>query len=311
MRILITGATGFVGRALITRAASTGEHQLRCVIRRGVAPDLPGVEIVNVPEIGAETQWAAPLRGVDCVVHLAAKVHDLKAHGPDSLDAYRAVNTAGTVNLARQAAGAGVKRFIFLSSIKVNGEEGRFRETDPAAPVDSYGTSKHEAEIELARLARTTPMEVVVVRPPLVYGPGVKANFRSLMRAVARGVPLPFGAVRNKRSFVAVDNLVDFILVCASHAGAANETFFVSDGEDLSTTELLRRVARALGTTPRLLRVPPTILMGLATILGRRTAMRRLLGTLQVDISKAHERLGWSPPVSIDEGLRRTAMAGK
>jgi nucleoside-diphosphate-sugar epimerase len=291
------------------REAASRHVQVRAVVRNASAQVPSGVESSVVADIGPNTSWSSALDGVDAVVHLAAKVHDMKARGEASLEAYRAVNTAGTANLARQAAKAGVSRFVFLSSVKVNGEEGRFTESDRAAPADPYAVSKHEAELELRRIANTTNMAAVIVRAPLVYGPGVGANFRMLMRSVASGVPLPLGAIDNKRSFVGLDNLVDFILTCVDHTSAPNETFFVSDGEDLSTPELVRRVARALERPSRLLPVPRPFLMGAAALVGKRASMQRLLGTLQVDISKARDRLGWSPPVTVDEGLRRAAIA--
>ena len=305
----MTGATGFVGTAVVGRALATKSVRVRCVSRNASAQAHPDAESAFISDIGASTSWAETLKGVDTVVHLAAKVHDSKARGGAWVDAYRAVNTAGTINLARQAAKAGVSRFVFLSSVKVNGEEGHFTESQLPAPIDPYSISKHEAELELNRIASATPMAVVIIRPPLVYGPAVRANFGMLMRAVDRGIPLPFGAVGNKRSFVALDNLVDFIFTCLEHPSAANETFFVSDGEDLSTTELLRRVAIAFNKPSRLVPVPPGILMAGATLLGKRSLMQKLVGSLRVDISKARQRLGWRPVVSVDEGLRR-AVAG-
>jgi nucleoside-diphosphate-sugar epimerase len=225
----------------------------------------------------------------------------------DPLIAFRAVNVAGTEQLARQA--AEVRRFIFMSSVKVNGEGGSvaYRETDLPAPQDDYGMSKYEAECGLREIAVETGMEMVMVRSPLVYGPGVKANFQALMRALVRGIPLPLGAIHNRRSLVALDNVVDLLVTCIEHPAAANETFLVSDGEDLSTTELIRRLARAMCRPARLIPMPTTVLMAGATLLGKREVMRRLCGTLQVNITKVREVLGWAPPVSVDEGLRRTA----
>ncbi len=227
----------------------------------------------------------------------------------DPLAEFRRVNCEGTVNLARQAASAGVGRFIFLSSIKVNGEAGAFTESDPPNPSDAYGTSKSEAETGLRAIAAESGMDVVIIRSPLVYGPGVQANFRALMRAVARGIPLPLGAVDNRRRLVALDNLVDLLVSCTQHRAAANEWFFVSDGEDLSTTQLIRRLARAMNRPARLIPVPAPLLMMGATLLGKRDVAQRLLGSLQVDISKARRLLGWTPPVSVDEALRRTVAA--
>ena len=231
----------------------------------------------------------------------------------DPLAAYRVVNTEGTINLARQAAAAGVRRFVFISSVKVNGEETSpgqpFTEEDEPAPLDPYGISKLEAEQGLRDLATATGMEVVIIRPPLVYGPGVKANFLTMMRWLNKGVPLPFGALDNRRSLVALDNLVDFIITCIDHPAAAKQTFLVADGEDLSTTELLRRVGRAMGKPVRLIPVPMGLLQAGARLLGKQEMARRLCGSLQVDITKARTLLGWKPPVAVDEGLRR-AVAG-
>ena len=230
----------------------------------------------------------------------------------DPLAAFRSVNVNGSLNLARQAAAAGVKRFVFISSVKVNGEltqpSRAFTEADATAPQDAYGQSKHEAELGLRQIAADTGMEVVIIRPPLVYGPGVKANFAALIRAVQRGWPLPLGAVHNQRSMVALDNLVDFIITCITHPQAANQTFLVSDGQDLSTAELVRGMAQAAGVPARLLPVPVWALQAGATFLGKGDAVQRLCGNLQVDITKARSLLGWVPSLTVSEGLRR-AMA--
>ena len=230
----------------------------------------------------------------------------------DPLTEFRRVNVQGTLNLARQAAAGGARRFVFVSSIKVNGEATRpgerFTAEDAVAPLDAYGISKMEAEQGLRQIGQQTGMEVVIIRPPLVYGPGVKANFASLMRAVQRGWPLPLGAVHNQRSSVALDNLVDFIITCITHPQAANQTFLVSDGQDLFTTELVRGMVQAAGVPARLLPVPVWALQAGASLLGKGDAAQRLCGNLQVDISKARSFLGWVPPVSVEEGLRR-AMA--
>jgi nucleoside-diphosphate-sugar epimerase len=248
-------------------------------------------------------------QNVTTVVHLAARVHLMRDAAADPLEEFRRVNTAATLELARRAMDAGVKRFVFLSSVKVNGETGRFIETDPPAPQDPYGISKLEAEIGLRELTRGGSMDVVVIRPPLVYGPGVRANFDVLMRAVARGLPLPLGRINNRRSFVAVDNLVDGILTCCEHPAAANETFFISDGEDMSTPELIRRLARAMNKPARIVDVPVAALSAAAAITGRGEVLRRLVDSLQVDITKARRCLQWNPPIAIDEGLRRATAA--
>jgi nucleoside-diphosphate-sugar epimerase len=264
-------------------------------------------------DLNTSTDWSAALEGVEVVVHSAARAHVMQETVADPLTAYRAVNVDGTLNLARQAAVSGIKRFVFISSIKVNGEStspGRaFTESDAPNPQDAYGQSKHEAEKGLRQLSADTGMEVVIIRPPLVYGPGVKANFAALMRAVQRGWPLPLGAVNNQRSLVALDNLVDFIVTCITHPKAANQTFLVSDGQDLSTTELVRGMVQAAGVSLRLLPVPVWALQAGALLLGKGDVVQRLCGNLQVDISKARRVLGWAPPISVEEGLRRAMVA--
>jgi UDP-glucose 4-epimerase len=314
-KILVTGASGFVGSALCGRLVHDGW------VVRAVARDLnrleklsgAGIEKFQIGKIGRETKWNNALAGVDCVVHLAARVHVMHDTDGNPLAAYRLVNTEGTINLARQAAAAGVRRFVFISSVKVNGEETSpgqpFTEEDKPAPLDPYGISKLEAEQGLRDLATAAGMEVVIIRPPLVYGPGVKANFLTMMRWLNKGVPLPFGALDNRRSLVALDNLVDFIITCIDHPAAANQTFLVADGEDLSTTELLHRLSHALGKSPLLLPVTAGLLEAGAALLGKRAVAQRLCGSLCVDISKAREVLGWEPPVSVDQELRDTARA--
>ena len=291
MSLLITGGTGFVGQALVKML---GDQPVRLATRADSA------------------DWDKVLVGVSTVVHLAARVHVMHDREAEPLTVFRNVNVKGSLNLARQAALAGVKRFVFISSVKVNGEftlPGRaFTEADIPLPQDDYGKSKYEAELGLNQLAVVTGMEVVIIRPPLVYGPGVKANFAALMRAVQRGWPLPLGAVHNQRSLVALDNLVDFIITCITHPQAANQTFLVSDGQDLSTTELVCGMAQAAGMPSRLLPVPVWALQAAASLLGKGDAVQRLVGNLQVDITKARSFLGWLPPVSVEEGFRR-AMA--
>ena len=305
--LLITGATGFVGKAVCEQAI---HHGLSVKSALRIHGGMPGcIEPFVVGEINVATDWGSALRDVNVIVHLAARVHVMHDTAADPLTAFRAVNVDGTLNLARQAAAAGVKRFVFVSSVKVNGEStqlGReFTESDAPNPQDAYGQSKHEAEQGLRQLSADTGMEVVIIRPPLVYGPGVKANFAALMRAVQRGWPLPLGAVHNQRSLVALDNLVDFIVTCITHPQAANQTFLVSDGQDLSTTELVRGMAQAAGVPARLLPVPVWALQAGASLLGKGDAVQRLCGNLQVDTSKARSLLGWVPPVSVQEGMRR------
>ena len=286
-KFLVTGASGFVGSALCATLTTRRFDVLQAV--RG-APVVAGM-------------------AVDTVIHLAARVHVMGESSLDALPRYRAANTAGTLALAEQAAAAGVRRFVFASTVKVNGEESDtpYRETDTPHPTDAYAISKWEAEEGLRAIAARTGLQVVVVRPPLVYGPGVRANFLAMMRWIKRGVPLPLGALDNRRSLVALDNLVDFLITCSTHPAAANQTFLVSDGDDLSTSELLRRMARALGKPARLLPVPPALLYAGAALLGRRDFARRLCGSLCVDISKARDMLGWTPPLSVDQGLRLVA----
>lgn len=310
--ILVTGATGFVGAALTARLARQGGTTRACV-RRDNASIPDGVDSVYVADLTADADWSQALAGVGVLVHAAARVHVMGETATDPLTEFRRVNVQGTLNLARQAAAASVRRFVFVSSIKVNGEATKagipFCPDDLPAPLDPYGVSKMEAEQGLREIAAQTGMEVVVIRPPLVYGPGVKANFAALMRAVQHGWPLPLGAVHNQRSLLALDNLVDFIVTCITHPQAANQTFLVSDGSDLSTTELVRGLARATGVPARLVPVPVWALQLGATLLGKSDAVQRLCGNLQVDISKARSLLGWTPPISVDEGLRR-AVAG-
>ena len=308
MRILTTGANGFLGSAFCATINSRKDH-LRVILRNRSALFLTADDAYTL-SIGPNTLWLSALQDRDVVVHLAARAHVMHEDANDPLQAYRSVNTDGTLNLARQAAAAGIKRFVFLSSVKVNGEatilEQPFTETNAPHSSDPYAISKWEAEQGLRQIASKTGMEVVIIRPPLVYGPGVKANFAALLRAVARGMPLPLGAVHNLRSLVGLDNLVSFIHVCMTHSAAANQTFLVSDGEDLSTPALVRRMAQAMGRPARLLPVPPWLLLAGASVLGKHAAVQRLCGNLQVDIRKARDLLGWTPPVSVDEGLRRT-----
>jgi len=312
--ILVTGATGFVGNALVIRLAADRRFgRIVAAVRRSRVSLPEGVQSVCVGDFLPSTDWGEALQGVDGVVHCAARVHVMQDDATDPLQAYREVNVEGTLNLARQAAKAGVRRFVFVSSIKVNGEATRlghpFRADDSPAPSDPYGVSKMEAEMGLRQIESDTGMEVVIVRPPLVYGPGVKANFASMMRWVARGVPLPLGAIHNVRSMVALDNLVDVLITALRHPAAAGQTFLVSDGEDVSTTELLRLTARAMGKRAVLLPVPAFALEFGAALVGKRAVAQRLCGSLQVDIEKTRRLLGWKPPLTLDQGLRKAVEA--
>ena len=308
-RLIVTGASGFVGRALCASAVARGSAV--CGITRSTC-DLPsGSENFVVGNMDDRTDWRGALEGSKVVIHLAARVHVMADTAENPLDEFRRINVLGTLNLARQAAAAEVRRFVFISSIKVNGEATRlglpFFADDIPAPLDPYGISKMEAEQGLRKIAAETGMEVVIIRPPLVYGPGVKANFQVMMRWLARGVPLPLGAIHNRRSMVALDNLVALILTCIDHPAAANQTFLVSDGEDLSTTQLLQRLGRALGKPARLIPVPAMLLKVGAALVGKPAIAQRLCGSLQVDISKTQQLLGWAPPLSVDEGLKKAA----
>lgn len=310
MRLLVTGANGFIGSALCREAASRS-FAVRPAYRK--PQYMPSVrQSVVVGDINADNDWRPALSGCEAVVHLAARVHVMHDSAFDPLAEFRRVNVAGTLNLARQAADAGVRRFVFVSSVKVNGEETApgqpFTEKDLPAPQDAYAVSKWEAEQELLKLATETGMETVIVRPPLVYGPGVEANFLVMLRWVARGVPFPFALLNNRRSFLAVENLVDLILLCLEHPAAANKIFLVADGEDLSTPELLRRLGSAVCVRAKNLPVPLSILRSGATLVGRRDLFQRLCCSLQIDIAMARNLLGWNPPVTVEAALLKTAQ---
>ena len=310
--ILITGSTGFVGRAVLQCLLTDNKSRTVSVAVRRNAQQWPERVRPHVTgDLEPSTAWATALEGVSAVVHCAARVHVMEDTATNPLDEFRRVNVQGTLTLARQAAAASVRRFIFISSIKVNGEATVLGQPFTAdavpAPLDAYGVSKMEAEQGLRALSVQTGMEVVIIRPTLVYGPGVKANFAAMMRWLHRGVPLPLGAIHNQRSLVALDNLVDLIVTCLTHPAAANQTFLVSDGEDVSTTELLRRMGQAMGRPARLIPVPASWLKLAASLVGKRDTAQRLCGSLQVDISKTRQLLGWSPPLTLNQGLNKTA----
>lgn len=312
-RILITGASGFVGRAMVARAASQG-IATRGVSRSPLKP-VTGVDLCHIGEIGSDTDWSLALRDIDVVVHLAARVHVMNDRSKNPLAEFRSVNVDGTLNLARQAAAAGASRFVFLSSVKVNGEVTQpgqaFTEDMQPDPQDAYAVSKFEAEMGLLALARRGEIDVVIVRPPLVYGPNVKANFAALFQSVQRSRYLPLGALDNRRSLVGLDNLVDLVLICVTHPQAVNQIFLISDGQDLTTSELVRSMARAAGVPARLVPVPVWVLQAVAAFLGKTDAVKRLCGSLQVDITKARELLGWRPRISVDEGMRRVVSGNQ
>lgn len=313
MYIAITGASGFVGQALCPELLAR-DHVVRAAVRSQgvvVSGSVSTFESIVVGQIDAKTDWSDLLAGVDCVIHCAARAHVMYETETDALAAYRVVNVEGTRRLAEQSAASGVRRLVYLSSIKVNGEgtigSRRFTHDDEPMPEDPYGISKWEAEQALHEVAARTGLEVVIIRPPLVYGPGVKGNFLSMLGWLKRGVPLPLGSIHNKRSLVGIDNLVDLIITCIDHPAAANQTLLVSDEEDLSTTELLQRMSLALGKPVRLISVPAQLLQFGAQMFGKKDVAQRLLGNLQIDISKTKEILGWTPPISVEEGLRKTA----
>ncbi|MFV3304334.1 UDP-glucose 4-epimerase family protein [Pseudomonas sp. NY15181] len=312
MKVLLTGATGFVGRGMLALLCAEPGVGVRIAVRR-LPDELPGgIECVHIEGLSASQCWEEAVRGIDVVIHAAARVHVMDERAADPLTEFRAVNVEATRELARQAVAVGVKRFVYVSSIKVNGEETEpgqpYRADSVANPQDPYGQSKLEAEQMLFALAEETGLEVVVVRPPLVYGPGVKANFASLMGALQRRLPLPFAAIDNRRSLVARDNLVDLLLLCARHPAAAGRVFLASDGQDLSTAQLCRELSEALGVHPRLLPVPALALRTLGLLSGRSQQVQRLLGSLQVDISSTRQVLDWQPPVPVKQAIRETAQ---
>jgi nucleoside-diphosphate-sugar epimerase len=300
-QVLITGANGFVGSTLSDHLENAG-YQVTRAVRQ---PDMPNT--IQVGDIGPKTNWAAALAGCDLVVHLAARVHVLHEVADNPIELFRTVNTKGTLNLARQAARSGVCRFVYLSSVKVNGEVGRFSEESPSSPQDPFAMSKWEAEQGLLKISADTGMEVVILRPPLVYGPRVGGNFIRLMRAIDRQVPMPMGLVKNRRSLLYLGNLVGAIASCLSHPRANGKTFLVSDDEVVSTPELIRGVGMALGRSPRLLPFPPILLRFGAWLFGKSQNIDRLLGSLELDSSLIRKELDWSPTTLLQEGLQITA----
>ena len=308
--VLVTGGSGFLGGALLRYLAACEQYSLIAALRNECRELPQSIRRFAFADLAIDIDWQDALEQVDVVVHSAARVHVMNESAVDPLAEFRRVNVEATLNLARQAARAGVKRFIFISSIKVNGEYTRagcvFSADDTPAPVDPYGISKLEAELGLKALATTTGMEVVIIRPVLVYGPGVKANFLSMIRWLERGVPLPFGAVHNKRSLVSLDNLIDFIVTCIEHPGAANQTFLVSDGRAVSTTELLQCIAVALNRSATLLPLPVGLMSAAAKLIGKDAVAQRIFGSLEVDISKNLQLLGWVPPVDFQCALDAT-----
>lgn len=301
--ILVTGSSGFIGNALVQTLYKRNASVRCCSRKEGIYSD------VIIQDIGPDTDWTKAISGISHIVHLAGRAHVLSNTAKKLLGEYRRINVEGTLNLAYQAAALDIKRFIYISSVGVNGVQNYrpFVEEDPPHPTTPYAISKLEAEQGLRKIATETTMDVVIIRPPLVYGPGVPGNFKRLLNAVAKGTILPLGAVHNKRSLVALDNLVDFVITCIDNPAASNQTFLVSDSEDLSTTDLIRRVAAALDRRVHLLPIPVALLKAGAVLLGKKDLAQQLLGSLQVDITKARTLLGWAPLIGVDEGLERTA----
>lgn len=310
LKVLVTGATGFVGEQLIA-ALYNKKYPFQIATRKSV--EMESILSFLIPAIDQYTQWADALNSVECVVHCAARVHVMNDN-TNRLKEFRDINTYGTINLAQQAANAGIKRFIFISSIKVNGESTTvgypFKPDYISIPNDPYGLSKFEAEIELKNIAEKTGMEVVIVRPSLVYGQGVKANFAALMNLASKGIPLPFGCInQNKRSLVSVTNLVDLIITCIDHPKAANQVFLVSDDHDVSTSEMVREMAKALDKPTWQLPIPIWCYKLVGKLFDKSEVVDRLTGSLQVDISHTKETLGWKPPQTLQEGFKQTAQA--
>jgi len=317
MLILVTGASGFVGRMTCVKLAERG-FRVRAVIRSvETAAELSvvnGLEFVFVSSLSSTTNWLSCLSGVDAIIHLAGRVHVMNDLEADPISAFRKVNVDGTLELARQAAIQGVRRFIFLSSIKVNGEATDaflpFRVTDPPSPKDSYALSKHEAEIGLRSIADETDMDCVIVRPPLIYGPNVKGNFYSLLRLLHKGVPLPLASITgNRRSYISLGNLVDLLIACLMHKNALSCTLLVSDGEDISTESLVRRLGSAIGKPAKLFSVPDSLLMCGFNFAGRGSIYHRLCGSLVVDSSATRSLLDWTPKLSLEEGFASVAIS--
>lgn len=332
-RFLVTGANGFVGKSICAELQRQGYEAWGAVRRNDVVLNSK-ISQISVGEINTLTDWSAALAGVDVVIHLAARVHVMNEASGDPLTEFRKTNVQGTEHLARSAAAHGVKRLVFVSSIKVNGEStfpdsssslreippgpplskwGKikpvFSEADEANPQDPYGVSKWEAEQALQRVAQETGLEVVIVRPPLVYGAGVKGNFAQMLKVLAKGIPLPLASVNNLRSLIYIGNFVDALMICATHPAAAGQTYLVSDGEDVSTPDLLCQLGLAMGRPARLLPCPPILLKLAGRLVGKSDQIDRLLGSLQVDSSKIRRDLGWQPPFTLHEGLRLTVAS--
>ncbi|MGO2331410.1 MAG: NAD-dependent epimerase/dehydratase family protein [Pseudoalteromonas nigrifaciens] len=299
-KIIVTGANGFVGKAL---CANLSKYDYFNFIPLAREP-LP-FSFKLCPDLNQKCGWSELLTGADVVIHLAGKAHEVS--GASSLEGYRSVNTYGTINLAKQALIAGVKKFIFMSSIGVNGISNSFpfKYNDEPTPIENYAISKYEAEIELKKIAKNTDMEVVIIRPPLVYGKNAQGNFGTLLNVADRNLPLPLGAINNQRSFVAIDNLVDLIVTCIDHPNAVNQTFLVSDDENISTSNFLKKLTLAAGKKPWLIPIPVSFLKLIASIVGKKATVERFSSSLTVDIEHTKNTLNWKPPITLEEGIRR------
>ncbi len=317
MKVFVTGATGFVGKALINELLNAGHNIVAGV--RNYSVELP-VEVEqklvgDLSLLSEQNTIIDTLKKIDVVIHTAARVHIMQDKAADPLTEFRKMNVNATLALAKQSVSAGVKRFVFISSIKVNGESTNnrqaFREIDKPAPEDAYGQSKLEAEQFLFEIGQTMPMEVVVIRSPLIYGPGVKANFASMIKIIKKGIPLPFGAIHNERSILAIDNLVDFLRLCIVHPAAANQVFLMADGKDVSTTELLTKIAKAYKRPIHLIPVPVCWMIFITKLTNKNNISDRLFGNLQIDITKAQQLLGWKPVVSMEQQLNKMAELDK
>ncbi|RJF37993.1 NAD-dependent epimerase/dehydratase family protein [Pseudoalteromonas gelatinilytica] len=298
--VLVTGGSGFIGQALLKNLSSY--YHVITLVREKLIDQ----SSIAIGEFGHNTDFSSVVNNVDIVVHLAARAH-IVSHENNSLELFRNTNAVATINLAKSAAASGVKRFVFISSIGVNGVQNNhpFRYFDTPKPVEDYAISKHEAEIGLKKVAEDTGMEVVIIRPPLVYGKNAPGNFGTLLKVANKNLPLPLGAINNRRSFVSIDNLVDIIITCIDHPHAANQTFLVSDGEDISTSNLLKKITLAAGKTPWLLPVPVSLLKFLASLVGKKATVERFSSSLTVDIEHTKKTLNWKPPITLDEGIRR------
>jgi nucleoside-diphosphate-sugar epimerase len=308
-KILITGATGLVGRALFENLKPKKRYLIHLSTRINQEKLFEGAKVFNIGEIDSNTDWNDALDGVDCVVHCAARVHKAEKK-TGTLNAYRRINVEGTRSLAEQAVEMGIKRFIFLSSVKVNGEgtiaSKSFQYNDTPKPEDAYGISKWEAEQALLEISKQTKLEVVIIRPPLVYGEGVKGNFLRLLDLVYKQIPLPFAKINNLRSFIGLDNLIDLIICCFDHPKAGGKTFLISDGEDISTSDLIRKLSKFMDKSPRLFQAPQSIIKLIGCLFGKSLEVKRLFGSLQADNSYTREVLGWSPVYTLHEGLEKT-----